>query len=336
MFDSMLGLDHRVVFFRELATMVKSGVSIGEALGLLETRPGSPELRAAIAHCSRQVSAGERFSQAMEKYPKVFSPLNTAMVRAGEESGRLDETLGEAADYLEREQELRQMLSRETFYPKILIVAVIVIPLATNVVIAAVTPNAGNPVSVLGGALLTYLGVFVLIVAAWFALKHFTSSTQGAEAVDRFKLRVPLIGPIIAQLAWAKVCRAIAALYKAGMSSSESLELAGTSSGNRHIEQTVRGAVKHVQKGTPLSEALTKSGYVPDLPLRMLQTGEETGDIDSTLGKVADYFEAQSQTSIRRLSLLIVPIATVIMAVVVLIMAARAYTGYFDGMFEGG
>ncbi len=334
MFGGMLGLDQRVVFFRELATMVKSGVSLGEALSLLSTRPGSAELRASITEAAKRVSAGERFSAIMEKHPNVYNRLNCAMVRAGEEGGRLDEALGDAADYLEREMQLRQMISRETFYPKILLASVLLIPLATQMAIAGLTVSTAAAFAVLGKALLGYVGIAVVVIGLWVAYRQMRKSEQGAQGIDRLKLRIPVIGAIISQLAWSKVCRAISALYRAGLGIGETLRLAGQSSGNRSIESVVRQAIPHVQRGVPLSEALSKGGYVPDLPLRMLQTGEETGDIDMTLEKVADYFEEQSKTSLHRMSLLIVPLGIVIMGIVVLMMAAQSYMGYFEGMMN--
>ena len=143
MLSSILGVDQRVTFFRELATLVNAGVSIGEALSILQTRPGRPELRAAIADAAKRVSYGERLSDVMAEHPKMFSPLNLAMIAAGEEGGRLDEMLNEVADYLEKEQELRRMLSRETFYPKVLIGAVLLIPLIAQIVIAGVMVGVG-------------------------------------------------------------------------------------------------------------------------------------------------------------------------------------------------
>lgn len=334
MFGSMLGIDHRVTFFRELATLVGSGVSLGEALSILQTRPATPELRQAVTDAAKRVSHGQRLSEIVADHPKVFSSLNRAMITAGEQSGRLDEVLEEVADYLEKEQELRRMLSRETFYPKVLVAAAILIPLVARTFIVWFSQGTGAAfvaaLQTLGG----YLVLFLALAALWFAYSKYRETEQGRHSIDRGKLSVPLLGPIISQLAWAKICRAIAALYKAGVSTSEALELAGPASGNLALEQALQGAIPHVQKGVPLSDALTSSGYVPDLPLRMLRTGEQTGDLDVTLEKVADYFEAQSRTSIHRLALLIVPLATVIMGIVILMMAVSAYTGYFDTMLD--
>ncbi len=334
MLGNILGVDQRVTFFRELATLVNSGVSIGEALSILQTRPGSPELRAAINDAAKRVSHGERFSEVMAKHPKVFSALNLAMIAAGERGGRLDAMLNEVADYLEKEQELRRMLSRETFYPKILVGAAIFIPLIAQMVIAGVMIGVGAAIVVGLKALAGYLVFFLVIAALWFAYRKYRETDQGAQNIDRAKLSLPVLGAVISQLAWAKICRAIGALYKAGLTTAQALELAGPASGNRALQATLTKAIPHVQRGVPLSEALTKGGYIPDLPLRMLQTGEKTGDIDATMEKVAEHFEAQSRTSIQRMAILIVPIAVVIMGVVVLLMAASAYGGYFNSLLE--
>lgn len=334
MLSGMLGIDQRVTFFRELATLVGSGVSIGEALGILSTRPGSPALRLAIADGSKRVANGERFSLVMADHPQVFSELNRAMITAGEEGGRLEEMLEEVADYLEKEHELRQMLSRETFYPKILIAAAILIPLAAQVIIALVMSGVGAALLVGLKGLAGYVVFGLVVVGLWFAYRKYRETEQGRQSIDRMKLSIPMLGPVISQLAWAKICRAIGALYKAGVSTSQALAMAGPASGNRFLEARLEEAIPEVQAGVPISEALTKVAYVPDLPLRMLQTGETSGDIDATLDKVAQHFEAQSQTSIRRMSLLIVPVMVVIMGVVVLLMAAQMYGGYFEGILE--
>ena len=334
MLGSMLGIDHRVTFFQELSTLVGSGVSLGEALSILQTRPAGPELRLAITDAAKRVSHGQRLSEIMADHPKVFSSLNRAMVLAGEQSGRLDEVLQEVADYLEREQELRRMISRETFYPKILVAAAILIPLSARTFIAAFSEGTGAAVTAALHTLGGYLALTVGLLALWFAYSRYRGTSQGRISVDRAKLSIPLLGTVISQLAWAKICRAIAALYKSGVSSAEAIELAGPASGNHALELTLRRAAPQVRKGLPLSEALTATGHVPDLPLRMLATGEQTGDIDTSLEKVAEYFEAQSRTSIHRMALLIVPLATVIMGIVVLMMAIGAYGGYFNALME--
>lgn len=335
MLGGMVAVDYRASLFRELATLVKSGISVGEALSTLQSRPGSRALREAVSDAAKRVSTGERLSEAMEDHPKVFNRLNRALIQAGEEGGRLEEMLEESADYLEREAELRRMLSRETFYPKILIAAAILIPLGARVVIAWAMVGIGSALAVFVRSLGGYALVAGLIFVAWLAYRKFRSTKQGAETIDALKLRLPVIGPIVMQVAWAKICRAISALYRAGLTPDQALEIAGPASGNRLLQDQLQRAIPRVQKGQPISQALLATGQVPDLPMSMLKTGEKTGDLDQTLQHVADYFEDQAETSIHRLSLLIVPIAVVIMGIVVLLMAVQAYSGYFEGIMSG-
>ncbi|MFP3902651.1 MAG: type II secretion system F family protein [Armatimonadota bacterium] len=334
MLSNILGLDQRVALFRELATMVNSGISVSEAISLLKTRPAGPDLRAAMEDAEHRVARGEQLSEVMKDHPDVFSELNRAMVMAGEQSGRLDETLNDVADYLEKEQELRQMLSRETFYPKILIGAMIIIPLITQVVIAGVGGGAAAAVLTLLRQLVLYAVIAGFIAALWYVYNNIRSTEQGGETIDGLKLKIPVLGPLVLQLAWAKVCRAVGALYAAGLTMDQAAEIAAGTAGNRVIAQQLERAVPVIHKGKPLSEALVKQGHVPDLPLRMLQSGEKTGEIDATMEKVANYFEARAETSIRKLSMLIMPISVVILGIVVLIMAMQFYGGYFAGTFD--
>lgn len=334
MLTNMLGIDERVMLFRELATLVGSGISLGEALHILRSRSGSIELRRSIADASDRISKGERFSETMKDHPKIFSRLNQAIMVAGEESGRIDEALEEMATYLEHEQELRRTISRETFYPKILVGACIFIPLLTRMLIAAIMTSGAQAFAIGLHALGWYALLAGICAIIWFIYNNYRSTEQGAYNIDRSKLSVPVFGLLITHIAWAKICRAIGALYKAGVSTASALELAAPACGNRAIEKTLLRAIPHVQRGEKLSEALGKSGYIPELPMRMLQTGEETGDIDATMEKVASYFEAQSKTSIHRLSILIIPFAVILVGIVVLIMAMQAYGGYFTGMLN--
>ncbi len=334
MFSNILGLDHRVALFRELATMVNSGISLSEAISLLKTRPAGPNLRAAMEDAEHRIAQGEQLSEVMEDHPDVFSELNRAMIMAGERSGRLDETLNDVADYLEKEQELRQMLSRETFYPKILIGAMIIIPLITQVVVVGIGRGVGSAVLVFLQQLAIYAVIGGFIVALWYVYNSIRSTEQGGQTIDGLKLKVPVLGGLINQLAWAKVCRAVGSLYRAGLTMDQAAEIAAGTAGNRVIAQHLQSAIPIVQKGQPLSEALVKTGKVPDLPLRMLQSGEKTGDIDTTMEKVATYFEARAETSIRKLSMLIMPVSVVILGIIVLIMAMQFYGGYFSDTFD--
>ena len=328
-----LRLADKVQLFRELSTLVNAGMSLGMALSTLEGRPGSMELKLAIKDGARRVLAGQRLSDVMSSHPRAFSELNRALIAAGEHGGRLDTMLDLSADYLERELEFHQTLSRETFYPKLVLAAVLFIPLVTDVIIAGISGSVGKAllVGIIGLAKYTLiLGLPVVVVHV--LVQRYGASAQGRVAMDRAKQRIWLVGPIITKLSWSRACRALAALYGAGVPINTAVQLAAKTAGNRAVQETLLGAVRPLEQGKRLSEVLAKSGQIPALALSMLHTGEESGNIDVTMDKVADYFEADASTSLKKLTVAIVPLAVLVFGVVVLFKLVAFYGGYFGAM----
>jgi type IV pilus assembly protein PilC len=326
-------LSERVQFFRELATMVDSGMSLGMSLSTLENRPGSLELRVAVHDCAQKVLHGKRFSEAMRDHPKIFTELNIALVAAGEEGGHLDEILNSIADYLDRDLEFQQTISRETFYPKVLLAAIVLIPLGTRMLIAGISGSMGAAL-LIGAKFMAGLALFVMLPAylLYLAYRRYLVTESGRLAVDRFKLHVPMLGTIITKLAWTRMCRALSALYGAGVTLRSAVTVAARTSGNRVFEKALVSTVPALERGEKLSEALARTGQIPPLAMNMLRTGEETGGIDFTLLKVADYYEAEANTTIKKLTVLIVPVCVVIAGIAVVVQMVQFYGGYFGSM----
>jgi type IV pilus assembly protein PilC len=326
-------LKQRAIFFRELATLVDSGMTLGQAVSTLEPRIMAGDLRRAIRDAGKKVSDGRLLSDVMRGYPAQFSRLAVAMVQAGERGGRLDTMLVRLAEYMERDVNLRAMVARETFYPKVLLCAILFIPLAAQVAIAALAPDHGNPVLILVKWLLIYaVCIGGPIVAIRAAVISYGKTKQGRQNLDRLKLRVPLLGKVIHRIAMAKFCRALAALYDAGVPLTECLRLAGDSAANAGIQATARLAEQPLEKGEKLSASLARAGMLDDLVLRMLQTGEDSGHIDEMMDKVADYYEAESETAIKQMGMMVVPIAVVIGGIAVFVILLRAYGSYFGSL----
>ncbi|MEN6545445.1 MAG: type II secretion system F family protein [Armatimonadia bacterium] len=329
-----LRLSERARLFRELATLVNSGMSLGMALSALEDRPQSAELRAIVQDAAQKVSRGKRFSEIMKAYPHVFSELNVALIAAGEEGGHLDTMLKTCAEYLERDLEFQQNIARETFYPKILIGAVFLIPLGAKMLIALLT---GSPVAAFVIGLKFFASVLVVAAVAfglYVALRRYNETETGRRNIDQFKLHTPLIGPVIMRLAWARLSRALAALYGAGVSIRSSVEIAARTAGNRIISRAVMASVPALERGEKLSDALARTGQMPPLAMSMLRTGELTGGIDETMVKVADYFEAEAFTSVKKMTIMIMPISIITIGIVVLFMLLNMYGGYFSQFTE--
>jgi len=331
-----LKLAQKVQLFRELATLVNAGLSLGMALSTMEEQISSVEMRMALRDAARSVSSGKRFSEAMRRHPKVFSELNVALIAAGEEGGHLDDMLTLSADYLEKELEFQQTLARETLYPKLLLAAIVLIPLATRMVIAGLTMSLGQAL-LIGIKFCALAGLVVGLPAVLLYLlyrRYYYGTEQGRRAIDALKLRLPIAGAVTMKLSWARLARALSALYGAGVNIRSAVGIASRTAANRAIEETLEQTVPALERGEKLSDALAKTGQIPPLALSMLRTGEQTGQIDSTMVKVADYFEAEAFTTVKKGMTAIVPLAVILFGIVVLIMAAQAYGGYFGGLLN--
>ncbi len=318
---------------RELATMLKAGMALGEALNVLEGRTAYPQLRQIIQDGARRVAAGGSFSEVLAKYPEEFSELTAAVIAMGEQTGRLDESFDQVATYLEREYSLRQMVMRETFYPKVLLAFCIIIPSAIPALIEA-----------LMGSVWLGLGIFINNIGKWalglgipiylaYLIYHslMAKSQQSREAVDSMKLHIPLLGAVVRRLALAKFARALSYTYSAGVPMGQAITLSASATGNSILERRFKSAVPLVQKGHKLSDALGKAPDIDDMALRMLRTGEQTGEIDATMQRVADHFEEAAATSIHRMAIMALPIGVIFVGIIVGYMVINFYLSYYSG-----
>ncbi len=327
---SILKIEQKAATFRELATMVRAGMSLSEALHALETRRCYPRLKQAIVDAAQRIPDGTRLSAVLKDYPQEFSKLTVGVIAAGEKAGKLDEVLARVAEYLEREYSLRQLVSRETFYPKVLAVVVLLMPVATRAIIVWIQQTLWAALWLVIKTLTLYAAVVAIPVALiYIVYKAFTSTERGRYMVDAAKLRVPLLGLVIQRLALAKFSRALAYTYGAGLPLSQAAELAGAVSGNAAIAQSISAAVPHLRKGGKLSEVLAGSPDVDTLVVRMLQTGEQTGNIEETMERVAEHFELACESSIHRMAVLALPIGVIIVGIIVALMAISFYGSYY-------
>ena len=318
--------------FRELATMVRAGMSLSEALHVLETRPAYPGLKQAVRDAARRIPEGTRLSQVLGDYPQEFSKLTVAVIASGEKTGKLEEVLDRVAGYLEREYNLRQLVSRETFYPKVLAVIVVLMPVATRAIIVWIQQSFWAALWIIIKTLALYAMIAVIpVTLIYIVYRGFVNSEQGRCLFDAVKLRVPLFGPVFRKLSLAKFSRALAYTYGAGLPLSQAGEMAGAVTGNAAIARSITAAVPHLRKGGKLSEVLGGSPEIDTLVVRMLQTGEQTGNIEDTMERVAEHFEIASESSIRRMAVMALPIGVIIMGIIVGLMVINFYSGYYSG-----
>ncbi len=315
--------------------MLKAGMALGEALNVLKQRAAYPQLQQVIREGAEHVAAGGSFSEVLAEYPEEFSELTTAVIAMGEQTGRLDEAFAQVATYLEREYSLRQMIMRETFYPKVLLVCCIIIPCAIPALIEALRGSVWLGLWIFIKNVSKWaLGLGIPIYLAYLIYRSLGKGKQMREGLDSLKLHIPLLGAVVRRLALAKFARALSYTYSAGVPMAQAITLSASAMGNSILERRFKSAVPLVQRGYKLSEALGKAPDVDDMAMHMLQTGEQTGELDATMECLADHFEQAAATSIHRMAIMALPIGVIFVGIIVAYILIQFYVGYFGQLLE--
>jgi type IV pilus assembly protein PilC len=309
------------IFARQLATMIEAGVSVVAALVTLEEQTDDQYLRTVIADVRSDVESGVILSRAMARHPKVFNRLFVSMVEAGESSGTLDTVLDRVATQIEKETQIKRRVRGAMVYPAV------VLTFATLVLIFMllfIVPVFQNVFTQLNGQLPTPTKIIIAISSAmrhyWFIifpaiagivyfLRRLKKTEQGRQRWDAFKLKVPMkIGDVVQKIALARFSRTLSTLVAAGVDIITALEITGGTAGNWVIEQSLATIRERVHEGVPISEPLADDPVFPPMVSQMVKIGEETGELDKMLGKVADFYEDEVDASIQSLTSIIEPV----------------------------
>ncbi|HEX8549968.1 MAG TPA: type II secretion system F family protein [Abditibacteriaceae bacterium] len=325
------------LFFRQMHSMLDAGTGLVAALKTMSEHAPTPSLRRASEQMQQQVVRGHPLSEQMRAFPGLFSELMIGMIAAGESGGFLDRMCARLADYAERDYELQQTVKRETWYPKLLVICAICIPAAVPAVLA--WNGGGNGLAVylrtvfppfLFLAILVY--GFKIAARSWGVFGHNGSIRT---AVDGAKFTIPIVSKVSRALASAKFCRALGALYAAGMGAGKMIDVAAAACGNAAFAERVRRAIPLVQNGTEMTAALQSTGQFPPVALQMMHTGEASGRIDEQLSKVADFLEADAETAVKQavkaMSILIYLAVAAYIGMTVISQWVATVSGVVDG-----
>ena len=328
---------------RQLATMVSSGMTILRALYVLESQTKSKLLRETIAAVRRDVEAGLLLSDALERHPKVFSPLYVAMVRAGETGGVLEEAMLRTADQLEKDASLRRQIRAAMIYPALVITFAIVVLLALVAFLIPVFENVFKQFPGKLPALSQFMVDFshlltrqwyvlvVFVVLAVVAFLSFKRSKWGRPHWDAFKLRVPLkIGDVVQKVAIARWSRTFSALVSAGVPILQSIEITGRTAGNAVIEDAMGDVITSVKAGGTIAEPLRKAPVFPAMVSHMVGVGEETGALDSMLTKIAEFFEDEVAAAVKALTSIMEPVMIITVGSIVGVIVISMYLPLFS------
>ena len=320
-----------VVFSRQFATMINAGLPIVRALYILSEQTENPKLKEVIVQVRKDVEAGLALSEALDKHPKVFSRLYVEMVRAGEIGGILDGVLLRLADQLENDQELRRKVKSAMTYP---IVVFILALLAATFMLIFIVPIFARMFEDLGGTLplptrvamgisdilTSIFGVFVYagMFAAVFGFLRWKNTEQGRRIWGRASLRIPFkIGDVIQKVALARFARTLGTLSAAGVPILQAIEITATSSGNWVIENALLKTRDAIREGIPIYKPLEDEPVFPLMVTRMIAVGEETGDVDGMLTKIAQFYESEVDAAVKALTSIIEPLMIVVVGGIV-------------------
>jgi type IV pilus assembly protein PilC len=333
------------VFSRQFATMIEAGLNIVAALVILEEQTDDMYLAEVISELRADVEGGLLLSQAMARHPKVFNNLYISMVQAGEASGMLDHVLDRVAEQIEKETKIKRRVKGAMVYPTV------VFTFATLVLIAMlmfIVPIFAKIFTSLGGHLPMLTQVVVnasdLLRQRWyivFPLMAFTiwgvlrykKTESGRQQWDRLKLRIPMkIGEVVLKVTMARLLRTLATLVAAGVDIIKALEIAGSTAGNWLVETAVADVRVKVQEGVPIAEPLTQDPLFPPMVSQMVKIGEETGELEKMLSKIADFYEDEVDAAIQSLTSIIEPLMMIGVGFMVGIIVIAMYLPMFRMM----
>ncbi|MFL6588777.1 MAG: type II secretion system F family protein [Chthoniobacterales bacterium] len=321
-----------VLFTRQLSTMIEAGISLVQSLTALYDQcdpKRQKNLRQIISDITTRVQGGETFNESIAKHPRVFDRLFVSMVKAGESGGLLAEILDRLAGFLEASARLRKKVKSAMTYPVIVICIAMAI---TTFLIVKVVPIFGEIFKDFGSKLpaptqfLIDVSDFIrgewyflvlIIGGTFFGIRTFLRSTRGKQLWDRWKLKLPIFGPLVHKICMSRFSRTFAQLIRSGVPILEVLDIVGGASGNHVVETSINGVSSDVEKGDNLSVALSKKPIFPPMMLRMVAAGEATGKIDTMLEKMADFWDEEIEAMLDALTSLIEPLLIVFLGVIV-------------------
>lgn len=322
-------------FFKQLSAMLGAGINPVQALDTLSSQSTSRKLQKVLREAREHVRVGRPMSAGFQRYPEVFSPIMMGMVRSGEEGGFLVEQCSRLSDYIQRDIELRNLIRRETFYPKAVVVASVFIILGANWIISYVSRSTGNAAMMLPAP--TMFWTFLLLAAIGIFLWGRLALRQAGikRAWDWFCVSLPWVGKMVHGFAMARFGRAFGALVESGMPLGRAFTLSADVCGNEHVRAQIYPAAWRLDSGEGVHKVFRETRAFSPIVLDMVQAGEMTGNMHEMLTKVSEYYEDEGQTKARQSATIIGVVALLMVGAYVLYVLVTFYTGYAGSRLEG-
>ena len=335
-------LEDLIFFSQQLSTLYKAGLPLLTGLQSLAQQAGNKQFKVILEDISRQIERGGTLFEAMSRYPKVFSPVYVNMVRAGETSGMLGQSLDRFVILAERELGTRQSIKEATRYPKIVILSIVI---AFAVLITFVIPRFAEiflqfntPLPLPTRVMIAVNHVFhtywylvlVVLFGFPFLIGHYIRTEKGKYFWDRLKTQIPIFGPLFLKIALSRFAYTFVVLNKSGIPILQTLEIASTTVNHAILSQSILETGKKIKEGSSLTVALSESGRFTPLVIQMLSVGESSGTLDEMLMSVTEYYDVEVKNSIKKLSSYVEPTLTLLLGVVVLFLALAVFLPWWN------
>lgn len=313
------------VFSRQFATMINAGLAMVRCLDILSEQTEDKKLRETLIQVRRDVEGGSTLSNSLAKHPTVFSMLYISMVKAGEMGGVLDEVLERLAGFMEKDFALKKKVKSALTYPVVILLMAsgivfflvtyilptfvalfegmsLALPLPTQILIA-VTKGARNPA--------VMIPLVILMCVGGFMVGQYIKTPAGRKQYDMMKLNIPVFGLLNRKVAISRFCRTLGTLLSSGVPIMQALEIVGRASGNEIIAMTVTKVRESIREGESIASPLGASGMFPPMVTQMVAVGEETGNLDAMLSKIADFYDTEVEYMLASLTSMLEPIMIV-------------------------
>src|SRR5688572_10923842 len=330
------------VFSRQFATMIEAGLNVVTALVILEEQTEDKKLARIIGELRADVEGGLLLSEAMSRHPRIFSRLFVSMVEAGEAAGILDVVLDRVAYQIEKETKIKRRVKGAMMYPLMVMGFATIVLVGMLIflvpVFQGIFKDLGGDLPMLTQIVVNISGVlrsyFYVIFPLWglmiFGFFRYKKTEAGRRLWDRFRMKIPFgVGKIILKIGMARFSRTLSTLVAAGVDIIRSLEITGSTSGNSLIEDATAVVRERVHQGVPIAVPLTENAIFPPMVPQMVRVGEETGELEKMLGKIADFYEDEVDTSIATLTSVIEPLMMIGVGLVVGVIIISMYLPMF-------
>jgi len=341
-FKPKVNLDELIIFCRQMYSLMKAGVPMIQALRGLSNSSRNELLKEALTDVINQLEGGLTLASSMQTRSDVFDNLFMSMIHVGENTGQLDTAFLQLAEYLEMDRETRKRIKQATRYPTMVLsaisIAIIIINIYVIPAFASFFAKFGAELPWQTRVLMATSEFFVnygwfllaLLVIVGFMAHRYVKTDKGAFNWDRFKLKVPIIGPVFERISLGRFSRTFAMTYRTGVPILQALSVVSKATNNAYMAEFVNAMRSQIERGETLTRTAAQSGMFSPLVLQMFAVGEETGALDDLMDQVADFYDQEVDYDLKQLSEAIEPILIVVMGVLVLIVALGVFLPMWD------